>query len=151
MSLVFIEDLENKDMFKSSCQTLTNTINCVSVMGKGIALEFKNRYPEMFKDYQKRCAAGEVKVGFPYVWRGLNKWVLNFPTKNFWQNPSKLEWIEDGISHFLMNYKGWGVKSLGLPKLGCSNGGLNWVDVRKIIVDKMSGIDILVEVYGTKL
>lgn len=85
------------DLFKSKAQTLVNTVNCVGVMGKGIALGFKKQFPEMFADYVRRCEAGEVRVGQPYLYRSLlPPWVLNFPTKDHWRSVARLSDITKG-------------------------------------------------------
>jgi O-acetyl-ADP-ribose deacetylase (regulator of RNase III) len=79
------------DIIQSRAQTIVNTVNCVGVMGKGIALEFKKHFPEMFQDYLKRCEAGTVKLGYPYLYkRNQRPWVLNFPTKGHWRSVSRL-------------------------------------------------------------
>jgi hypothetical protein len=95
------------DLLASQAQTLVNTVNCVGVMGKGIALLFKDRFPEMFDDYRRRCDAGEVRLGRPYVWRGLlPPQVLNFPTKGHWRSVSRLDDIIAGLDHLEAHYRG---------------------------------------------
>lgn len=79
------------DLFGSEAQTLVNAVNCVGVMGKGIALEFKRRFPSMYDDYAQRCRRGEVRPGRPHLHRGSDRWILNFPTKDDWRRPSRLE------------------------------------------------------------
>lgn len=139
------------DLFGSKAQTLTNAVNIVGVMGAGIAKEFKKRFPEMFKDYQRKCDANEVVVGKPFVWRPNNpdgKWVLNFPTKKHWRGGSKIEWIEEGLEYLIANYEAWGITSLAMPALGCSLGGLDWKKVKPLMVDRLGRIDIPVEIYA---
>ena len=85
------------DIFSSPAQVLTNTVNCVGVMGKGVALEFKSRYPQMFNDYKIKCDQGDVKAGQPYLWEDDSVQVLNFPTKRHWKDGSLLQDIEDGL------------------------------------------------------
>ncbi|OFZ18855.1 MAG: hypothetical protein A2Z20_02510 [Bdellovibrionales bacterium RBG_16_40_8] len=85
------------DMFKSPAQVLTNTVNCVGVMGAGVALEFKNRYPMMFEDYKAKCDQGAVKPGQPYLWEDDTKQILNFPTKRDWRSDSVFQDIERGM------------------------------------------------------
>lgn len=141
------------NLFNSNCKTLVNTINTVGVMGKGIALEFKKRYPEMYKDYVERCEKGLVKIGEPYLWIDpkdklfYKKFILNFPTKEHWKNPSKLEYIKSGLEYFKYNYKKWPISSISFPPLGCGNGGLDWNIVKPIMVEKLSGLDIIVKIY----
>jgi O-acetyl-ADP-ribose deacetylase (regulator of RNase III) len=115
------------DLFSSEAQTLVNTVNCVGVMGKGVALEFKARFPEMYAHYVRRCAAGQVRLGEPYVYRHLlPPWVLNFPTKDHWRSVSRLSDIVQGLEHLKANYKAWGITSLAVPPLGCGQGQLDW-------------------------
>src|SRR5438128_2945626 len=90
------------DILQSKAQTLVNTVNCVGVMGKGVALEFKNRFPDMYDDYVARCKAGEMRLGRPYFFRRLiPPWVLNFPTKEHWRSVSRLRDIEAGLEYLL--------------------------------------------------
>ena len=87
----------NGNLFDSKAQVLTNAVNCVGVMGKGVALEFKTRYPKMHSEYVNRCTKGEMKIGEPWFWEDDTSQVLNFPTKQHWRNPSSLESIELGL------------------------------------------------------
>ncbi|HCT64530.1 MAG TPA: Appr-1-p processing protein [Lachnospiraceae bacterium] len=125
-------------VFNSNAKTLVNTVNCFGVMGAGIALEFKLRYPEMFIKYQEMCKNGEYKVGRPKLHKLEEIQILNFPTKNHWKAPSKLEWIEEGMKYFSLNYKEANINSIAFPKLGTSNGGLKW-DTVKPIMEKYLG------------
>jgi len=136
------------NIFKSPAQVLTNTVNCVGVMGKGLALEFKTRYPAMFEDYKRRCDRGEVRPGRPYVWEDDSVQVLNFPTKRHWRDDSRLDDIEAGLKYLAANYQDLGISTLALPQLGCGNGGLQWSDVRPLIDKHLAGIpDLEVFVY----
>ncbi len=92
------------DIFKSNAQVITNTVNCVGVMGKGLALAFKNQFPEMFEDYKAKCDRGEVKPGRPYLWENNNIQILNFPTKRHWKQDSILSDVEDGLKYLAENY-----------------------------------------------
>ena len=86
-------------IFDSRCQTLVNTVNCVGVMGKGLALEFKRRFPEMYEDYTRRCHRKEVRLGQPYLFRRpVPPWILNSPTKDHWRSLAKLDDIVRGLS-----------------------------------------------------
>lgn len=138
----------NQSIFDSKNQTIVNTVNCVGVMGKGIAKEFKARYPEMFGQYKNICDNKELKVGKPYLWRGNSQWVLNFPTKCHYKDKSQIEWIEDGLKYFKEHYKEWGITSIAFPALGYSNGGLDWNVVYPIIKKYLGEIkDIDIEIY----
>jgi O-acetyl-ADP-ribose deacetylase (regulator of RNase III)/uncharacterized protein YwgA len=137
------------DIFKSSAQTLTNTVNCVGVMGKGIAEQFKERFPEMYEDYVERCENGDVQLGRPYLYRRDRKpWVLNFPTKGHWRAVSNLSDIRRGMEHVLDKYKEWGIESLAVPPLGCGNGQLDWRVVGPTLYRYLSEMDIPVELYA---
>ena len=134
------------DIFKSNAQVITNTVNCVGVMGKGLALTFKNQFPEMFEDYKAKCDRGEVKPGRPYLWENNKAQVLNFPTKRHWKQDSMLSDVEDGLKYLAENYAQMGISSLALPPLGCGLGGLNWTDVKNLI-DKHLGAIADLDVY----
>lgn len=137
------------DILKSKAQTLINTVNCVGVMGKGIALEFKNRFPGMYEDYVQRCQRGEVKPGVPYLYKTLfPPQIINFPTKDHWKSISKLSDIERGLKHLFEHYRGWGVTSLAIPPLGCGNGQLEWRVVGPLIYRFVKDIGIPVEMYA---
>lgn len=137
------------DMFDSEAQTLVNTVNCVGIMGKGIALEFKKRYPDMFEDYAKRCKSGQVSLRTPYIYRSLlPPWILNFPTKGHWKAVSKLSDIIAGLDHLERNYKEWGIASIACPALGCSNGQLEWRVVGPTLFQRLSRLDIPVDLYA---
>lgn len=141
------------DILQSKAQTLINTVNCVGVMGKGIALEFKKRFPEMFDDYAKRCERKEVKLGVPYLYKTLlPPQIVNFPTKDHWKSVSRISDIEHGLQYLLSCYKEWGVTSLAIPPLGCGNGQLEWREVGPLIYGHVKQMDIPVEIfapYGT--
>jgi O-acetyl-ADP-ribose deacetylase (regulator of RNase III) len=112
-------------------------------MGAGLALECKLRYPEMYIDYVQRCQAGRVKVGYPYIYKGYRSpWIINFPTKQHWKNPSRVEWIESGLSFFLQQYKHEKIKSIAFPKLGCDRGGLSWNNIKIIMESKLNNLEI---------
>ncbi|MDY0151078.1 MAG: macro domain-containing protein [Candidatus Cloacimonas sp.] len=137
------------DILSSTMQTKVNTVNCVGVMGKGIAKLFKQKYPEMYDDYVDRCKTGEVEEGFPYLYEDIfgNK-ILNFPTKDHWKGLSKLESIIKGLDIFVLKYKEWRIQSIAFPPLGCGNGGLSWQQVGPVMYQKLSAIDIPIEIYA---
>ncbi|MDM0046930.1 macro domain-containing protein [Variovorax dokdonensis] len=141
------------DMFKSDAQTLVNTVNCVGVMGKGVALKFKEHFPAMFDDYVRRCARKEVKLGEPYVYEDLSgAKIVNFPTKDHWRSASRLVDIDRGLTYLARHYEQWGIKSLAMPPLGCGNGGLEWAEVGPLIYQKLHRLPLDIEVfapYGT--
>ena len=137
------------DMFASRAQTLVNTVNCVGVMGKGVALEFKRRFPLMFEEYVARCERKQVRLGEPYLYldRG-GAMVVNFPTKDHWRSPSRLSDIERGLDYFVQNVAAWDITSVAFPPLGCGNGGLEWAEVGPLMYRKLANLNIDVEVYA---
>lgn len=136
------------NIFDSPAQVITNTINCVGVMGAGLAIQFKNQYPDLFEDYLQRCQQGEVKPGIPYLFENDEVQVLNFPTKRHWKEPSQIKDIEAGLSYLASKYKELGIYTLALPPLGCGQGGLQWSDVKPIIEKHLAQIiDLEVFVY----
>lgn len=142
-------EVRKGDLFESSAQTLVNTVNTVGVMGKGVALGFKQRFPEMYRDYVQRCEHGLVKLGEPYLWQTLvEPWVLNFPTKAHWRTRSRLQDIVSGLEYLESHYRAWGVRSLAVPPLGCGNGGLEWRVVGPTLYEHLSRLGIPVELYA---
>ncbi len=118
-------------------------------MGKGIALQFKKRFPDMFTEYARRCRGREVRLGEPYLWAPLVlPWVLNFPTKDRWRSASNLEDIVDRLDYLQERYEDWGIESLAVPALGCGAGQLHWKVVAPVPARKLSEFDIDVELYA---
>src|SRR5712691_11551918 len=137
------------DLFESKAQTWVNTVNCVGVMGKGVALGFKQRFPDMFTDYERRCKRGEVRLGQPYLFKQLvEPWILNFPTKQHWRQVTNLKDIIAGLEYLYAHYKDWGIKSLAVPPLGCGEGQLEWRVVGPTLYRFLSRLDIPVELYA---
>jgi len=137
------------DMFESKAQTLVNTVNCVGIMGKGVALEFKKRFPDMFEDYVKRCEAKQVRLGRPYLFKRMFlPWILNFPTKDHWRSVSRVQDIIEGLCYLQQHYKEWGISSLAVPPLGCGHGQLEWRVVGPTLYRHLKTLDIPVELYA---
>ena len=137
------------DLFSSRAQTLVNTVNCVGVMGKGVALEFKRRWPAMFEDYHARCDRQQVRLGEPYLYRDLSGVaIVNFPTKGHWRSPSRVADIAAGLDYLAAHLEPWGIQSLALPPLGCGNGGLEWAEVGPLIFSKLRDLPVDIEVYA---
>jgi len=130
-------------------RVLTNPVNCVGVMGAGLALQFKKNFPVMFVEYAERCRRGHVKLGEPYLYRAndMLPWVLNFPTKRHWKDLSQKEDIIAGLKYLKQNYKGWGIESLAVPPLGCGLGGLMWKEIEPVLTKHLKRLDIPVELY----
>ncbi len=137
------------DLFQSQAQTWVNTVNCVGVMGKGIALEFKKQFPDMFADYQARCKRGEVRLGRPYLYKQtVSPWILNFPTKHHWRDIANLDAIVQGLEYVYDHYREWGITSLAVPPLGCGQGQLEWRIVAPTLFRYLKRLDIPVELYA---
>ena len=137
------------NLFDSQMHTWVNTVNCVGVMGKGVALEFKKRFPDMFREYTEKCANKALRPGEPYLFRSLiDPSVLLFPTKDDWRSPSKLSYITEGLEWFCRNYRELGITSIAFPPLGCGNGGLKWEVVGPIMYQVLSQLPIEVEIYA---
>lgn len=134
-------------IFESPAQTLVNTVNCVGVMGKGLAQAFRDREPAMFAAYKRICDQKALVPGKLWLWRGRGSWVLNFPTKMHWRNPSKIEWIEQGLAKFVSAYEAQGITEISFPLLGCGNGGLDWNDVRPVMEHYLSQVPIPVYIH----
>lgn len=137
------------NIFNTKAQTIVNTVNCVGVMGKGIALVFKLRYPQMFDIYKQHCAAHLIDIGKLWLYKGGDNapWVLNFPTKTHWKLPSEYEYIEKGLRKFVDSYKEKGITSVAFPLLGVNNGGLDRNIVMDIMLDHLKECDIPIEIY----
>jgi len=139
------------NIFESRADVLVNTVNTVGVMGKGLAKEFKRIYPDMFKSYQDYCENGLLSLGKLQLYKTPNKWVLNFPTKANWRNPSKLEYIEQGLQKFVDHYERLGIKSIAFPMLGCGNGGLSWEkEVKPLMLKYLKPLPIDIFIHVAK-
>lgn len=125
------------NMFECNADCLINTVNCEGFMGKGVAYQFKMRFPENNKSYIKACKSGELVVGKVHYYTENGITIINFPTKNKWRENSKIEYIEEGMNFFVELLPRLNVKKIAIPPLGCGNGGLNWAEVKAIIENKI--------------
>lgn len=141
-----IEYIEG-DIFESPAQVIVNTVNTVGVMGKGLALSFKQRYPQMFEKYKIACEKHQLTIGKLMLFYEADHWLLMFPTKENWRNPSKLEYIEKGLMKFVQTYAEKNITSIAFPRLGCGNGELNWEDVKPIMEKYLKNLPIDVYIY----
>jgi O-acetyl-ADP-ribose deacetylase (regulator of RNase III) len=140
------------NLLAADAEALVNTVNTVGVMGKGIALMFKEAFPANYAAYEAACQADEVTVGQMFVTERRElmgpRWIINFPTKRHWRQPSKLSWIDDGLDDLIDVVRRLSIKSIALPPLGSGNGGLDWRVVRSRIEGKLSALtDVDVIVY----
>ena len=149
--------LENGNLFFSNLQTITVTVNCVGVMGKGIALQAKYLFPDAFLYYKDLCDKDEMHMGTPVLYDKPSKTLqgpgkeyiklLLFPTKQHWKMPGDIVSIEKGLQWLVDNYEKNGIKSLAMSALGCGNGGLDWKDIGPLLYKYLGKMNIPVEIY----
>lgn len=139
------------DMFEVEVEALVNTVNTVGNMGKGLALAFKNKFPENNGAYIEACKNNQVRTGEMFVVeaadRGALRYIVNFPTKQHWRNPSQMLWVEQGLASLREFITNNDIKSIAIPALGAGLGGLNWLMVKDAIQNNlgdMDGVDIFV-------
>lgn len=140
------------NLLDADVEAIVNAVNTHGVMGRGIALMFKERYPANYKAYAAACKAGEVRVGQMFVTNvdelgGGPRWVINFPTKEHWRPPTKIEWVRDGLAALRELILEKGIRSVAVPPLGCGNGGLDWRAVRPLIEETLGdleGVEVVV-------
>lgn len=135
------------DLLKADAEALVNTVNCVGIMGRGVALQFKNEFPANFKAYAAACEREEVQPGRMFVFetRTLTnpKFIINFPTKRHWRGKSRMEDIDAGLRALVGEVSALGIKSIAIPPLGSGLGGLDWAEVRPRIVEALRGFNDL--------
>lgn len=140
-------EFKTGDILQADVEALVNTVNCVGIMGRGIALQFKNDFPENFKAYEAACRRDEVQPGKMFVFEtgALTnpKFIINFPTKRHWRGKSRMEDIESGLKALVEEIRVRGIRSIAIPPLGSGLGGLNWNDVRPRIVEALRGLSDL--------
>jgi O-acetyl-ADP-ribose deacetylase (regulator of RNase III) len=132
------------NIFQEEVEAIVNTVNCVGVMGRGLALQFKKKFPDNFKSYKQACKTNSIKLGSVFVYDTGQiigpKYIINFPTKNHWRENSKLSEIDrglDSLKDFIIEQK---IRSISIPPLGCGLGGLDWEDVKSLITQKFSDL-----------
>jgi O-acetyl-ADP-ribose deacetylase (regulator of RNase III) len=130
------------DFFDFDADIRINTVNCVGVMGAGVALAFKKKYPDMFKEYVKHCKEGTIRPGHPSIWKSNDMFskgvqVINFPTKDHWRNPSEYSYIVSGLKWLSEYLSNKGDVTVTLPALGCGHGGLDWSIVKDLIKEHL--------------
>jgi O-acetyl-ADP-ribose deacetylase (regulator of RNase III) len=131
--------LTQGDLLKADAEALVNTVNCVGVMGRGIALQFRKAFPDNFKAYTKACQAEQVQPGKMFVYQHKrledSRWIINFPTKRHWKNQSRIEDIQAGLIDLINVIRQQQIHSIAIPPLGCGLGGLDWEEVRPLIIE----------------
>ncbi len=148
-------DFTSGNILNDRSQAIVNTVNCVGVMGKGLALQFKKAFPENFKKYKAACDSGEVRTGKMFVTKYQDmlddKYIINFPTKNHWKGNSKIEYIEEGLADLVRKIKELDIKSVAIPPLGAGLGGLPWGEVKALILEAFADLEgVKVTIYEPK-
>jgi O-acetyl-ADP-ribose deacetylase (regulator of RNase III) len=145
-------DFVQGDLFHTDMETIVITVNCVGVMGKGIALRLKETAKPAYEKYRELCDAGEMNLGKSVIYDEpldtLNgKTILFFPTKGHWRSRSELFQIKKGLEDFVENYAEMGITSIAFPALGCGHGRLNWNDVKPVMIEFLEDLDIKIEIH----
>ena len=146
-------EIKRGNIFTTKCQTIVNTVNCVGIMGAGIAYEFKLRFPEMFEKYKPFCDNGLIDIGNLWIYKltkdnnDMYEYILNFPTKKHWKYPSKIEYLEKGLEKFVNTYKEKNISSIAFPLLGASKGGIDETVSISIMRKYLDKIDIPIEIW----
>jgi O-acetyl-ADP-ribose deacetylase (regulator of RNase III) len=135
------------NIFTSECQTLVNTVNCVGVMGAGIALECRLRYPVMHDKYVRLCDENRINIGMLWIYKTPERWILNFPTKRHWRYPSKVEYLHAGLEKFVTTFAQKEIRSIAFPLLGADKGGIPQEDSLKIMRGYLESVDLNIEIY----
>ena len=135
------------NIFNEDVDALVNTVNCVGVMGRGLALQFKKKFPANFKAYALACRHGEVRPGYMFTYRTGSlvnpRYIVNFPTKRHWRNKSNIKDINDGLKDLVRTIRKHNIRSIAVPPLGSGLGGLAWAEVRPRIVNALRNINDL--------
>ncbi|MDD3026410.1 MAG: macro domain-containing protein [Aliarcobacter skirrowii] len=144
-------EYKNGDILIEDVEAIVNTVNCVGIMGRGLALQFKNKFPQNFKEYQLACTNKEVQLGKMFVHQTgqlINpKYIINFPTKGHWKQNSKIEDISNGLDDLTTIIEKYSIKSIAIPPLGSGLGGLDWKMVKKLIEEKLKNINCTVILF----
>lgn len=150
-TVVSVEDGEGS-IFDADVDALVNPVNCVGVMGKGLALAFKRTFPTVFREYASACEAGEIVLGRVQLVetrvKSGPKFVINFPTKNHWRGKSRLEDVRTGVADLVKQTRAKNVRSIAIPALGCGLGGLEWKTVRGVLEKAFEHEDVRVLLFG---
>ena len=133
------------NLLEADVEAVVNTVNTVGIMGKGIALMFKEQFPRNFEAYSRACAAGELRLGKMYVTENKElfgpRWIINFPTKTHWRVKTKIEWVEEGLKDLVRTIVEKNIHSIAIPPLGCGNGGLDWGEVGPLIASALEDVE----------
>jgi O-acetyl-ADP-ribose deacetylase (regulator of RNase III) len=142
-------EFQRGDILQAETQAVVNPVNCVGVMGRGLALQFRNAFPQNYAAYKTVCDRGELYPGKMFVFEHDAKYIINFPTKRHWRYKSKIEDIQAGLVSLANEVRQRNISSIAIPPLGCGLGGLDWNHVRPLIEQAFSGLpSVRVLVYG---
>lgn len=141
-------EFKTGNILESSAQCLVNTVNCEGFMGKGIAYQFKEKFPENNKEYIRACKSGAFKIGKVLFYEEDRKIIANFPTKDKWREKSEYSYIDEGLTALVQGIITKNIKSVAIPPLGCGNGGLDWNLVKEKIIEKFNTVNTDVYIYG---
>ncbi len=152
LKAIMILELVTGNLLEADTEALVNAVNIEGVMGKGIALQFKKKYPEMFEAYRRACKEGQVQPGRMHVYELPDmfnpRFIINFPTKRHWRSPSSTDDVKAGLRALAEEIRKRGIKSIALPALGCGNGGLDWSEVLPMIKSALADLtDVRLLVY----
>lgn len=141
------------NLLEANVEALVNTVNTVGVMGKGIALMFRESFPDNFDAYARACRKRELRIGKMFLTERTDlfgpRWIINFPTKTHWRVTTRKQWVEEGMQDLVRVIREKEIRSIAIPALGCGSGGLHWRDVRPVIVRALEQVDgIEAIVYG---
>ena len=139
------------NLLEAKVEAVVNTVNTVGIMGKGVALMFKERFPANFDSYDRACKNNNVRIGQMFVTESEElfgpRWIINFPTKTHWRVNTQLSWIHEGLRDLVRVIRAKNIRSIAVPPLGCGSGGLDWREVRPVIVaalQDMSDINVII-------
>lgn len=145
-------EFRHDNLLGADVEALVNTVNTVGVMGKGIALQFKKKFPGNFKAYERACKNEEIRIGemFTVSLDSLSnpQYIINFPTKKHWKGKSRIEYVREGLKDLLREIERLDIHSIALPPLGCGNGGLNWEDEVRPLIEETFAQVLEVQVYA---
>ncbi len=145
--------IQTGDLLEAEADALVNTVNCVGVMGKGIALQFKKKWPAAFKSYKQDCDSGKLRPGSLHIHEfgklaGKPYFIINFPTKDHWRGKSQIEFIKSGLKALHRSIEELQIESIAIPPLGCGNGGLEWPRVEQLIREQLGDLDVEIQLFA---
>lgn len=135
------------NLLNSSAEYLVNAVNCEGIMGKGLAYQFKLKFPKMYENYRKACKNGTLTIGKLHCYKENNKTIINFPTKDKWTQKSDIKYIITGLNKLVELTKILNIKNIAIPALGCGNGGLNWKIIKLVIINKLTPLKNHIDIF----